>query len=309
MRKYVLQRVVYMVITLYLIATATFFLMKLLPGTPLSNPELLTPEQQAMILEQFGLNDSIFVQYINYMTNLLQGDLGVSFIQDNRPVATIIMERIGPSAQLGVQALILGTVCGLLLGIVAALKNNSWMDYGATVFSVLGMSVPSFVLGALLSYVIGVQLQWLPVALWDGPEYTILPTIALSVSVTAQIARFTRSELLEVLSSDYIVTAKAKGISQGAVLVKHGLRNALIPVITILGPLAVNLITGTLVVEQIFAVPGLGAQFVQSIMTNDYSLIMGITLFFSTLLIFVIFIVDLLYGVIDPRIRLDGGSK
>ncbi len=309
MGKYILQRMIYMVITLFLIATATFFLMKLLPGTPLSAPEKLTPEQEEIVLEQYGLNDPLPVQYLNYMKKLSQGDLGKSFKYDNRDVTTMIMERIGPSAQLGVQALLLGTFCGLLLGTVAALRNNTWVDYGATVFSVLGISVPSFVLGALLSYFVGVQLQWLPAALWDGPEYTVLPTIALSVGVTAQIARFTRSELLEVLSSDYIVTAKAKGISQRAVIIKHGLRNALIPVITILGPLAVALVTGTLVIEQVFAIPGLGSQFVQSIMTNDYALIMGVTLFYSALLIFVIFIVDLLYGVIDPRIRLVGGSK
>lgn len=309
MGKYILQRVGYMLITLFLIATVTFFLMKLLPGTPLSNPEKLTPEQQAIVLEQFGLNDPLPVQYFNYMRNLLQGDLGTSFKYDNRDVTTMIMDRIGPSAQLGVQALLLGTLCGLVLGTVAALRNNSWVDYGSTIFSVLGISVPSFVLGALLSYFVGVRLQWLPAALWDGFEYTILPTIALSMNVTAQIARFTRSELLEVMGSDYIVTAKAKGLSQGVVIVKHALRNALIPVITILGPLSVALVTGTLVIEQIFAIPGLGSQFVQSIMTNDYSLIMGVTLFYSALLIFVIFVVDLLYGVIDPRIRLDGGSK
>lgn len=309
MLRYSLQRIMYMIITLFIIASATFFLMKLLPGTPLSNPDKLTEEQKEIVMEQYGLNDPIAVQYARYMGGLVTGDLGTSFKYDNRPVTQMIGDRIGPSAQLGFQALVLGVLTGLLLGIIAALRNNTWVDYTATVFSVIGMSVPSFVFGALLSYYVGVKLQWLPPALWDGPLYTILPTIALSVGVTASIARFTRSELLEVLSSEYIVTAQAKGLSQSVIMWKHALRNALIPVITILGPMAVNLMTGTLVIEQIFAIPGLGSQFVNSIMTNDYSLIMGITLFYSALLIFIIFIVDILYGIIDPRIRLAGGDK
>jgi oligopeptide transport system permease protein len=196
-----------------------------------------------------------------------------------------------------------------LLGIFAAIRHNSAGDYFATVLSVLGISIPSFVFAALLQYYVGVKLQWLPVAFWEGFEYTIMPTLALSMGVIANIARFTRTEMLEVLNSDYILTARAKGISQAGVIFKHAIRNALIPIVTILGPMAVNLMTGTLVVEQIFSVPGLGEQFVRSINLNDYTVIMGTTLFYSALLIFVIFIVDILYGVIDPRIRLAGGKK
>ncbi|MFX3624118.1 MAG: oligopeptide ABC transporter permease [Ectobacillus sp.] len=309
MGRYALQRFGYMIITLFLITTFTFFLMKALPGSPLQNQEKLTAEQKEIILEKYGLNDPVPVQYANYMINLVQGDLGVSFKYDNRPVTELIGTRIGPSAQLGFQALVLGTFVGLLLGIVAALRNNTWVDYTSTIISVLGISIPSFVFAALLQYYVGVQLRWLPVAFWKGFEYTILPTIALSVFVTANIARFTRTELLEVLSSDYIVTAKAKGIGQVAIIVKHALRNALIPVITILGPMAVNLMTGTLVIERIFSVPGLGEQFVNSISLNDYTVIMGTTIFYSALFVVVIFIVDLLYGVVDPRIRLAGGKK
>lgn len=309
MGRYTLQRFVYMIITLFLITTFTFFLMKLLPGSPLQNQEKLTPEQREIILEKYGLNDPVPVQYAHYMSNLVQGDLGISFKYDNRPVTEMIGTRIGPSAQLGFQALVLGTFVGLLLGIVAALRNNTWVDYGATVVSVIGISVPSFVFAALLQYYVGVKLGWLPVAFWKGFSYTILPTIALSVFVTANIARFARTELLEVMNSEYILTAKAKGVSQVGIIIKHALRNALIPVITILGPMAVNLMTGTLVIERIFSVPGLGEQFVTSIGLNDYTVIMGTTIFYSALFVIVIFIVDLLYGVVDPRIRLAGGKK
>jgi oligopeptide transport system permease protein len=309
MARYTLQRFIYMIITLFIIATATFFLMKLLPGSPLTNQEKLTPEQRQIILEKYGLNDPVPVQYVNYLKNLVQGDLGVSFQYDNRPVTELIGERIGPSAQLGFQALLFGTIVGLLLGIFAAIRHNTAGDYVSTVISVLGISIPSFVFAALLQYYIGVKLQLLPVAFWEGFEYTIMPTLALSMGVIANIARFTRTEMLEVLNSDYILTARAKGISQAGVIFKHAIRNALIPIVTILGPMAVNLMTGTLVVEQIFAVPGLGEQFVRSINLNDYTVIMGTTLFYSALLIFVIFIVDILYGVIDPRIRLAGGKK
>ncbi len=309
MVKYTIQRVVYMIITLLLIATATFFLMKLLPGSPLTNQERLSPEQQQIILDKYGLNDPLPVQYVNYMTNLMQGDLGLSFQYDNRPVTAIIGDRIGPSAQLGFQAMVLGTIVGILLGIVAALKHNTWADYGATVLAVLGISIPSFVFAALLQYVVGVKLEWLPVALWGEFKHTILPTLALTVSVVATVARYMRTEMIEVLGSDYILLAKAKGISQTATVFKHAVRNAMIPIITIMGPMTVSVMTGSLVVERIFAVPGLGEQFVLSINTNDYTVIMGTTLFFSVLFIGVIFLVDILYGVIDPRIRLAGGKK
>ncbi|MDC2863906.1 MULTISPECIES: oligopeptide ABC transporter permease [unclassified Bacillus (in: firmicutes)] len=309
MGRYTLQRFAYMVITLFLITTLTFFLMKLLPGSPLKNQEKLSPAQKEIILEKYGLNDPLPVQYVHYMKNLAKGDLGVSFQYDNRPVTDMIIGRIGPSAQLGFQAIVLGTIIGLLLGIVAALRTNTWADYGATFISVLGMSVPAFVFAALLQYYIAVKLGWLPVAFWKGFEYTILPTIALAVSVVATIARFARTELIEVMQAEYILTAKAKGLSQGVIIVKHALRNALIPIITILGPMVAALMTGTLVVEQVFAVPGLGEQFVKSIPLNDYTIIMGTTIFYSALFILVIFIVDVLYGVVDPRIRLAGGKK
>ncbi|MFI8576639.1 oligopeptide ABC transporter permease [Rossellomorea aquimaris] len=309
MVRYTIQRIVYMIITLLIIATATFFLMKLLPGSPLQNTERLSPEQQQIILDKYGLNDPLPEQYVNYMVGLAKGDLGLSFQYDNRPVTQILGDRIGPSALLGFQAMVLGTFLGLLIGIIAAIKHNTWLDYGSTFLAVLGISIPSFVFAGLLQYYVGVKLEWLPVALWGEYKHTILPTLALTVFVVATIARFMRTEMLEILNSDYILLAKAKGISQTSTVVKHAVRNALIPIVTILGPMTVGVMTGSLVVERIFAVPGLGEQFVLSINTNDYTVIMGITLFFSALFIGVIFLVDILYGIIDPRIRLAGGKK
>lgn len=309
MVKYTLKRLFYMVLTLFVIATITFFLMKLLPGSPLANQEKLSPEQQEIILDKYGLNDPVPVQYVNYMTNLAKGDLGLSFQYGNRPVTQMIGERIGPSAELGFQAIVFGTIVGILLGVISALKHNTIIDYAATTIAVLGISIPSFVFAGLLQYFVGVQWQWLPVASWEGFEYTIMPTLALSVFVIATVARYMRSELLEILSSDYITLARAKGVSAPAIMIKHALRNALIPIITLLGPLAVNIMTGSLVIERIFAIPGIGEQFVRSINTNDFTVIMGTTLFYSVLFVVVIFIVDILYGVIDPRIRVSGGGR
>ena len=309
MAKYLLQRFLYMFITLFLIASFTFFLMKLMPGTPFTMQDKLTEAQRTILLQKYGLDDPVPVQYAKYMLNLAKGDLGISFQYNNRGVTEIIKSRIGPSAQLGFQAMLVGTIIGILLGIVAALNKNTWIDYGATVVAVFGKSIPSFVFAGLLQYFIAVQLGWLPVAFWRGPEYTILPTIALAIFPIAIAARFMRTEMIEVLGSDYITLAKAKGASKFDIAFKHATRNALIPVVTVLGPLAVSLMTGTLVVEKIFSVPGLGEQFVRSIVLNDYPVIMGTTLLFAALFIFIVLVVDILYGLIDPRIRLAGGKK
>ncbi|TCI26547.1 ABC transporter permease [Exiguobacterium sp. SH5S13] len=308
MGRYILQRLVYGLITFFLIATFTFFLMDLLPGSPYQNQEKLTDTQIQILNDRYGLNDPLPVRYATYLGNLVQGDLGVSFRTANRPVTELIMERIGPSAQLGIQALVLGTLAGLLLGIVAAIRHNTYIDYGSMFVSVIGISVPSFVFAALLQYYVGVKWGVLPVAFWDSPAHTILPTISLSLGVTASIARFVRTEMLEVTGQDYVTLAKAKGLTGNAIVWKHMVRNAMIPAITILGPMTAALLTGTFVIEKIFAVPGLGELFVTSITLNDYSVIMGTTLFFSALFILIILLVDLLYGVVDPRIRLGGDN-
>jgi oligopeptide transport system permease protein len=306
MIRYLAKRVGYMLATLLIIVSATFFLMQLMPGTPFSNPEKLSDQQLERLNEKYGLDKPVAVQYAMYIGNLAKGDLGLSFQYEGRTVEGIIGSRIGPSALIGLQAVLFGTIVGLILGIISALRHNSILDYGSVFIAVLGMSIPSFVFAALMQYYIGVKLQWLPVALWKGWEYTIMPSFALSVMVIATVARFIRTEMLEVLGQDYVITARAKGISETAVIIKHVVRNALIPVVTMLGPLTVGIMTGTLVIEKIFSVPGLGEQFTLSIMVNDYSVIMGITIFYSALFIGVVFLVDILYGILDPRISLKG---
>lgn len=308
MKRYLVQRIGFMLVTLFVIVTITFFLMQLLPGTPFTNPEKLTNQQLLVLNAKYGLDQPLGIQYIRYLGNLVQGDLGYSFQNVGRSVSSIIGERIGPSAFLGLQALIFGAIIGLILGIVSALKHNTVFDYGSVTLAVLGMSIPSFVFAALLQYYVGVELKWLPVGLWEGYSSTILPSFALSVIVIATVARFIRSEMLEVIGQDYVITARAKGITEQHVIVKHVIRNALIPVVTMLGPLAVSIMTGTLVIEKIFAVPGLGEQFTLSIIVLDYSVIMGIAIFYSALFILVIFLVDILYGFLDPRINYKGES-
>ncbi|MFP7168790.1 oligopeptide ABC transporter permease [Terribacillus sp. 7520-G] len=308
MARYIGQRIIYMIITLFLIATISFMLMKLLPGSPLANANKLTEEQQEVIYEKYGLNDPIPVQYVKYLGGLVQGDLGISFKYDNRSVTSILFGegRAETSAQLGAQALIIGTVVGILLGLLSAIYHNGITDYVSTIVAVLGTSIPSFVFAGILQFFLAVKWGILPVATWNGFEYTILPTIALAIFPMATCARFMRTEMIEVLNEDYITTARAKGLSGAAIIFKHGIRNALIPLITILGPLAVGLLTGTLVIEQIFAIPGIGQQFVTSVNTNDFPIIMGTTLFFAVVFIVMILIIDILYGLIDPRIRLAG---
>ncbi|MFC4078050.1 oligopeptide ABC transporter permease [Salinithrix halophila] len=303
MSRYILGRFGYMVVTFFVIATLSFFMMETLPGSPF-NDEKLTPSQKERLYERYGLDKPMAIQYVLYMKNLLKGDLGVSFQYDGRSVSQMIGERIGASAILGAQALVLGTVLGLLLGIFAALRHNTWLDYACMIAAVLGLSIPSFVFAGLLQYWVGVRLGWLPVAFWEGVEYSILPTLSLSVFVIATIARFMRMEMLEIMGQDYILLAKVKGLNDAKTVIRHGIRNAMIPILTILGPMTVSLMTGTLVIEKIFSVPGLGEQFVKSIMTNDYPVIMGVTLFYSILFIGIILVVDVLYGWIDPRIRL-----
>ncbi|EPD52155.1 oligopeptide ABC transporter permease [Paenisporosarcina sp. FSL H8-0542] len=310
MAKYIARRVFYMFITLFLIATATFFLMKTLPGSPIASASKLTPDQLAVVEAKYGLNEPLPVQYGKYMLNLAQGDLGNSFQFKGASVTDLILNRLGPSFLLGAQGMILGVFIGIILGMIAALRQNTIWDYGSTLIAIIGISIPSFVFATTLQYWFGVQLGWFPVALWkDGWMSSVMPSIALAMGPLAIASRFIRTEMIEVLSSDYITLARSKGASGFEVAFKHAFRNALIPLVTVLGPVAAGLLTGSLVIEQIFAIPGIGEQFVKAIMINDYSIIMGTTLFFSVFLIFIILVVDVLYGVIDPRIRLSGGNN
>ncbi len=307
--KYILKRIFYMIVTLFLIATITFFLMKLLPGSPYANEENLTDAQLQIMNAKYGLDKPVWMQYLIYLGGLVRLDLGMSF-QYNSTVLNLLSSRVGPSFQIGLQALIFGMGMGTVLGLVAAMKQNTIVDTGATFFAIIGRSVPSFVFAVVLQLVFGVIFPILPIALWNqGFISSILPTLALSISPVADSARFIRTEMVEVLQSDYMELARAKGLSRMEVVMKHGVRNALIPLVTIAGPMLVGLMTGSMVIENIFAIPGIGEQFVKSILTNDYPTIMGVTMMYSFLLVVTILIVDLLYGFIDPRIRLTQGGE
>lgn len=309
MTKYILKRIFYLFLTLFIIASLTFFLMKLLPGTPFSNQNRMSPDQLKIVKAQYGLDQSVGVQYVRYMAGLLHGNLGTSFQFNNEPVTSLIGQRLAPSMQIGAQAMIVGTIFGILLGAIAAIRKNTWVDTLATFVSILGLSIPSFVLAVLLQFYLAYKWRIFPVALWDNFQSSILPTLALAALPLGTVARFMRTEMVDVMSSDYIELAKSKGNSNWKVVTKHALRNSLIPVVTIIGPMAVSVMTGSMVVENIFSIPGIGEQFVKSITTNDYPTIMGLTIFYSFLLIIVYLIVDILYGLIDPRIRLGNGGK
>ncbi len=308
MLRYVAKRLVLALVALFVIVTATWFMSRLLPGTPFAD-ERLTEEARARLFAKYGLDEPLLVQYGKYMLNVARGDLGNSYYFQGRAVTEIILSRLPVSAFLGVQAIVVGVVVGLALGTVAALRHNSVWDSGTTVLAVLGVSVPSFVLGPILQYWLGVKLGLFPVAFFESWWHSVLPTLAISVFVIATVARFIRAEMIEVLGQDYVTLATAKGLSKAQIVFRHVMRNALIPMVTVLAPLTVYLITGVLVVEQIFAVPGIGEQFVRSVMVSDYSMIMGTTLFFAVLFILALLVQDILYGIIDPRIRVSGAKE
>jgi oligopeptide transport system permease protein len=305
---YVAKRVAYMLVTLFLIASITFFISKLLPGTPFADDKL-TPQIRAQLFAKYGLDEPLTVQYAKYMLNVAQGDLGNSFYFESRPVTQMILQGLPVSMFVGVQAVIFGLVVGLVLGIVAALRHNTLWDTAAVVLAVVGVSVPTFVLGPILQYWLGVKLGLFPIAFFESWRHSVLPSLALSVFVISTVARFVRSEMLEVMGQDYITLARAKGLSGLAVIIRHVLRNSLIPLVTVMAPLTVYIITGSLVVEQIFQVPGIGEFFVTSIFVSDYSMILGTTLFFSVMFIFALLLQDILYGIIDPRIRVSRAKE
>ncbi|MDF2645243.1 MAG: oppB2 [Paenibacillus sp.] len=310
MVKFILRRFLYALITLWLIASFTFVLMKNLPGNPLGEgSERIPKATKEMLMKQYGLDKPLWEQYLTFMNNIIHGDLGASFQFPAHKVTDIIKQAFPSSLELGLISIAIAIISGLTLGIIAALKHNKAGDYTAMFIAILGVSIPSFVLGPLLSYYVGVKWGILPAGLWKGPSYRVLPAIALSFGTIAILARLMRTSMLDVLNQDYIKTAKSKGLSNTTVVVKHTIRNAILPVITVIGPIFVNVITGTLVVEQIFSVPGLGKHFVSSVVSNDYTMISGLTIFYSSILILVIFLTDVVYGLVDPRIRLGKGGK
>ena len=305
MLRFVGRRLIIMFITLYVIISLTWVMSKALPGTPFADDKL-TPSSRAQLFEKYGLDDPLPVQYVRYMLNVAQGNLGNSFYLESRPVTEIILEQAPISAFIGAQAIIFGLIPGLVLGVLAALRHNGVLDYVGTTVAVGGIAVPSFVLGPLMQRWIGYKWGLLPIA-WDpfNPSWamSVMPSVALAVFVVAIVARYIRAEMLEVLGQDYVTLAKSKGLSRVAVVVRHVLRNSMIPLVTVLFPLIVGLVTGSIVIETIFAVPGIGEQFVRSIQVNDYSMVLGTTIFFSVFFILAYLVQDILYALIDPRIR------
>ncbi|MEH6989235.1 ABC transporter permease [Cytobacillus firmus] len=304
MTGYIIKRLIAMVVTLWFIITLTFFLMHSIPGSPF-NEERNTSEAVQRNMEKFyHLNEPLYVQYGMYLKSVATFDFGPSIKKSSQTVNEMLGRGFPVSFELGIVTLIVAVFSGIALGIIAALRHNGFIDYLAMTIAVLGISVPNFVLATLLIQQLAVNLAILPVATWSSPKHMILPTLALATGPMAIIARLTRSSMLEVLTQDYIKTAKAKGLSPVKIVFKHALRNALLPVVTVLGSLAASILTGTFVIEKIFAIPGMGKYFVESINTRDYPVIMGTTVFYSSILIIMLFLVDIAYGVLDPRIKL-----
>ena len=308
--RYIMRRLLISIVTLFVIVFVLFLMLKLMPGTPF-NDEKLTEAQRAQIYASYGLDKPVLTQFFIYVGNMLKGDFGISFaIQRNMPVAALVGPRIGISFGLGIGAVFIGTIFGLILGIVAALNRNHFWDSFATILSVIGVSIPSFVVCLLLLILLGVQFPVLPVIYNNSAPFksAIIPMLAMSLGVIANVARFTRSEMIEVLGSEYILLAQAKGISRRRLIWMHAIRNCLIPVITVLGPIIVGLMTGSMVIEKICAIPGLGSLLVKAIEVRDYNVILAISFLYSALYIAVMLIIDVLYGNIDPRIRLGKGD-
>ncbi|WP_079509129.1 ABC transporter permease [Mesobacillus jeotgali] len=304
MLQYIMKRLGSMALTLLVIITLTFFLMHSIPGSPF-NEERATSEAVQKNLESFyHLDEPLYVQYFLYLKSVATFDFGPSIKKSSQTVNEMLGRGFPVSFELGMVTLIVAIFSGILLGIIAALRHNGVIDYLAMTVAVIGISVPNFVMATLLIQQLAVTWQILPVATWTSPKHMILPTLALATGPMAIIARLTRASMLEVLTQDYIRTAKAKGLSPAKIVFKHALKNALLPVVTILGSLAASILTGTFVIEKIFAIPGMGKYFVESINQRDYPVIMGTTIFYSTVLVVMLFLVDLAYGILDPRIKL-----
>ena len=303
MAKYILKRLGLLLLTLFLIVTLTFFMMQVMPGTPFSNPKL-TPDQLEILKHAYGLDKPLWQQYFIYVGHMFTGNFGTSFIYTNQPVITMIAQRLPVSMQLGTQALILGTVLGALMGKASARRKNGVLDGVFGFLSVHGISVPSFVIGTLILLYLGFNLNLFPISGWGTFSQTIMPTIALSFAPMAVVTRFVRSEMIESLSSDYILLARAKGLSEKEVVNKHALRNSLIPMLTLIGPMAAGLLTGSVLIEKIFSIPGIGAQFVDSIPAKDFPVIMATTIVYAVILMVFILVTDILTAIVDPRVRL-----
>lgn len=309
MMMYICKRLAGTVIVLWVIITITFGLMHAIPGGPFTQEKKLPPAVMATVEERYHLNDSLWDQYVDYVRHVAVLDLGPSYKYPGKTVNAIITETFPISAELGLISLLLAVGTGIVCGMIAAWYKNRWIDYLLMIGATLGVSVPSFILAAILIQIFAFTWPVLPAAMWKGPAYVILPALALAAHPTAFIMRLTRSSILDALGQDYIRTARARGISTRRLLCHHALRNALLPVVSYIGPLAAALLTGSFIVESIFAIPGLGRHFVTSIYNRDYTVILGITIFYSFLIMMMNLLIDLIYPILDPRIALKSGKE
>jgi oligopeptide transport system permease protein len=305
---YLVRRILYALLALLVVVTVTFLFMHIIPGGPFQRDKALPDAIKKNIEARYKLDQPLHIQYFDYLSHLVKGDLGPSYKYRGRTVNDIIKERFPVSVQLGSVSVAIALLLGIPAGILAAVKQNKIPDYSVMFFSTIGIAMPSFVIGTLLMYFLAYKWGLLPAAMWGTPQQVIMPALALAGLPTAYIARLTRSSMLDVLSQDYMKTAVAKGLSQMRILWVHGVKNAIIPVVTYLGPLLAAILTGSFIVENIFAVPGLGKHFVTSIYNRDYTVILGVTIFYCVLLIGLNLLVDLVYPLLDPRIKL-GGRK
>jgi len=304
MPKYILKRAIMSLITAFLVATLTFFVMNMVPGGPFLAEKAVTPQAQAAMEAKYGLDKPLFQQYTTYMTGLLKGDFGLSIKKRGRTVSQIIGTKFPVSAKVGGLALILAVCTGIPLGAVAAFNRGKFIDNLLVVLSTAGIAIPSFLSSTILIYIFTTKLKWLPsLGLKDAQSY-IMPVVALALYPTFYMARLMRSSMLDVMGQDYMRTAKAKGVTTFKAIFKHALRNAILPVITYLGPLLAALMTGSFIIEKIFNIPGLGSEFVSSITSRDYPMIMGTTIFLAVFIIIMNLFVDIAYAIVDPRIKL-----
>jgi oligopeptide transport system permease protein len=300
---YLARRILWIIPVLFTVSIITFTLMHSVPGGPWDREKRLPAAVEERLNAKYGLDQPIYVQYVTWAGKFIQGDLGPSYRFADRTVNDIVADGIWTTVQLGVMAFLLAVIVGIPLGIFAALGHNRWPDYLSTSVSIVGISTPSFVLAILLVVFFGVELRWFPTGGWKGPPYWVLPTVALAGFPIAQIARYTRASMLEVTRKDYIRTAQSKGLRERAVVIRHMVRNALIPVVTILGPILAFLVTGSFIIETIFALPGVGRYYITAIGTRDYGLLMAMTMLYAFAVAFMNVVVDVLYAYIDPRIR------
>ncbi|MGE5620917.1 MAG: ABC transporter permease [Sphingomonadaceae bacterium] len=303
MQRYLLRRVLWIIPVLFFISLITFVLMHSVPGGPWDRDKKLAPQVVENLNRRYGLDKPLHEQYVTFLANAVQGDLGVSFIYQDRKVTDVIREGLPVTAALAASALFVAMAIGIPLGVLAAIRQNSWVDYVCLFFATVGASVPNFVTGIVLIILLSVTLHLLPTGGWGTWQKVIMPALALGLYPAALLARMTRASMIEAIRQDFVRTARAKGLVENVILWRHIFKNALIPVITVLGPAAAVLVTGSFIIESIFAVPGIGKFYIQGIFARDYGLLMGTTLFYAVVIALANLAVDILYAFVDPRIR------